>query len=140
MPKCTNPPNKSTHAPSFNASKGHDELPPPEPPRGGLLPVPGTLGGPPEPPCGGLLPVPGTVGGVAAGGESQERTSTGMVVAPLTINMKSIATAFLIFNQIRCLSFTRNEYEIKENGKREPKRQNKGVACLKSQGMAFIAA
>eukprot|EP01083_Nonionella_stella_P015388 43054_1 len=117
IPKCTKPPNKSTHAPSFNASKGHDVDPPPDPPPGGLLPVPGTLGGPPDLPPGGLLPLPGTVGGVAAGGESQESTSMGMVVAALIINMKSIAAAFPIFNQMRCcplLEMKLNEREGKE--------------------------
>jgi len=112
MPMCTNPPNKSTQAPTFNASNGHDKLPRPDAPPGGLLPLPGTLGGPPDPPLGGLLPLPGTLGGVAAGGESQERTRMGIVVAVLIVSMKSIATAFPIFNQMRCSSLIRNKYEI----------------------------
>jgi len=91
IPRCIDSPKKSRHAPTFNPSKGHDEFAPP----GGLLPMPGTLGGLPDRQPGGLL-----LGCLAVGGDSHSPARMGMVVAVLIVNMKSTATTFPIFKQM----------------------------------------
>ncbi len=89
MPKCTNPPNRSTQAPSFSASNGHDdELPPP--PALWLLPVPGTRG---------------VLGGGQLWPPVAMTSVLGMVVVTPIIIIKRKPTAFAIFSQIRCVFF-----------------------------------